>query len=171
MNIKIPLALLPLSNALNILSRDLFEEGIRLSRLSPRKRIILPIHKTADASMHRMLNFIQPDSYIRPHNHSLSNKTESVIVLQGAIHFFTFEEDGSVKTSTLIGGASKNFGVDIEPSIYHAFFALEPDTIIFETKPGPYDKATDKLFATWAPEEDTAKAQLFMKQLLAIPKS
>ena len=165
---KIPLALPPLSNSLNILSTDLFEEGIRLSRLSQRKRIILPIHKSSDASMHRMLNFIQPGSYIRPHNHSLSNKTESVIVLQGAIQFFTFDEKGTVLTKDLIGGSSKNFGVDIEPTVNHAFFAIEPDTIIFETKPGPYDKATDKLFANWAPEEGTEEAWEFMAQLLAI---
>lgn len=164
---KIPLALLPLSNALNILSTDLFEEGIRLSRVSPRKRIILPIHKSAEASMHRMLNFIQPGSYIRPHNHSLSNKTESVIVLQGAIRFFTFDENGKVVTDSIIGGTSKNFGVDIEPTVYHAFFAIESDTIIFETKPGPYEKATDKLFAEWAPEEGTEAASLFMQNLLA----
>ena len=163
---KIPLALPPLSNALNILSTDLFEEGIRLSRTSPRKRIILPIHKSADASMHRMLNFIQPGSYIRPHNHSLSNKTESVIVLQGTIQFFTFDEKGKVLTSTLIGGDSKNFGVDIEPTVNHAFFAIQPDTIIFETKPGPYEKATDKLFAEWAPEDGTEEAAVFMQSLL-----
>jgi len=163
---KIPLALLPLSNALNILSTDLFGEGIRLSRISPRKRIILPIHKSADASMHRMLNFIQPGSYIRPHNHSLSNKTESVIVLQGTIQFFTFDKKGKVITQELIGGTSKNFGVDIEPTVNHAFFAIEPDTIIFETKPGPYDKATDKLFAEWAPEEGTEAAIIYMQNLL-----
>jgi len=163
---KIPLALLPLSNTLNILSTDLFEEGVRLSRLSPRKRIILPIHKSSDASMHRMLNFIQPGSYIRPHNHSLSNKTESVVVLQGAIQFFTFNEKGEVLTEDIIGGTSKNFGVDIEPTVNHAFFAIQPDTIIFETKPGPYEKATDKLFAEWAPEEGTEEATVFMQSLL-----
>ncbi len=162
---NIPQALLPLSSALNILSSDLFEEGLKLSKESPRKRIILPMHKSSDASMHRMLNFIQPGSYIRPHNHFLSNKTESVIVIKGAIQFFTFFEDGTIDKKCIIGGASKNFGVDIEPDVYHAFFALEEDTIVFESKPGPYDKETDKLFAEWAPEEGTEDALFYMEML------
>ena len=162
---NIPQALLPLSGALNILSSDLFEEGLKLSKASPRKRIILPMHKSSDASMHRMLNFLQPESYIRPHNHSTSNKTESVIVIQGSIQFFTFFDDGTIDKKIVVGGTSKNFGVDIEPNVYHAFFALEEDTIVFETKPGPYDKETDKLFAEWAPAEGTDDALFYMEML------
>ncbi|MGD8861079.1 MAG: hypothetical protein PVI30_13820 [Myxococcales bacterium] len=31
--------------------------------------------------------------------------------------------------------------------------ALEPDTLIYEVKPGPWSAATDKSFAPWAPAE------------------
>ena len=162
---SIPFALPPLTPSFNVLSTDLLAEGIRLSRLSPRKRIILPIHKSAAASMHRMFNFIQPGSYIRPHCHLPSMKSESIIVLQGTIQFLTFSENGTIINSTTIGDGTDNFGVDIEPTVYHSFYALAEDTVIFETKPGPYVKETDKLFAEWAPAEGTEEARVYLKKL------
>jgi hypothetical protein len=41
----------------------------------------------------------------------------------------------------------------LQPGIYHGFVALEPDTLIYEVKPGPWSAATDKSFAPWAPAE------------------
>jgi hypothetical protein len=44
--------------------------------------------------------------------------------------------------------------------------ALKPDTVIFEVKAGPYDAATDKAFAPWAPAEGTQEAQSFLADVL-----
>lgn len=52
------------------------------------------------------------------------------------------------------------FGVDIEPGIFHTFLILQPDTVMYEVKPGPYSPIDDKDFATWAPREgDVAVAE------------
>ena len=40
-----------------------------------------------------------------------------------------------------------------------------PDTVIFEVKPGPYDAATDKEFAPWAPPEGDPRAHAYLIQL------
>ena len=55
--------------------------------------------------------------------------------------------------------------IDIEPNIWHSFLVLEPDTIVLETKRGPYDSQLDKSFAEWAPEEDSAGVQEYMDRL------
>jgi len=60
------------------------------------------------------------------------------------------------------GGA---FAVDSRPGLWHTFFALEDNTVLFEVKPGPYDPGTDKDFAHWAPAEGEADA---MKYLMGI---
>jgi hypothetical protein len=57
------------------------------------------------------------------------------------------------------------FGVDIEPGVFHSFFALEEDTVLFEVKPGPYERIADKDFAAWAPKEGTAEARSYLEGL------
>jgi hypothetical protein len=56
--------------------------------------------------------------------------------------------------------------VDLLPGIYHSFIALEPDTVIYEVKTGPYTATSDKTFAPWAPAEGTAEAARYMAELL-----
>jgi hypothetical protein len=51
--------------------------------------------------------------------------------------------------------------------VYHSFIVLEPDTVIYEVKSGPYVTSTDKSFAPWAPAEGTPEAQVYMEQLRA----
>ena len=42
---------------------------------------------------------------------------------------------------------------EIPGGVWHAIAFLEPGSAVFEIKPGPYQPATDKDFATWAPHE------------------
>lgn len=158
----VPVALLPPSNEYNFLTKEMIQEAIVLSRKSKRKRIILPLHKNDDATLHRMFNVIQPGSYIRPHTHQKSNKSESIVVLQGAICVIIFDSEGHIIEHRDIEANSFNFGIDLEPHIIHSFFALKEDTIIFEVKPGPYNKTLDKGFMPWSPEEFTAEAQSYL---------
>lgn len=130
-----------------------WEAGLETSRTSPRRRCILPIHRTQDAPVQRMLNFLQPGTYVRPHRHPRTGAVESIALLKGAIRFRIFEEDGSVKTEFDLRAGTPQSVVDIEPLVWHAFDVLEPDTILFETKMGPYDTQLDKEFAPWSEEE------------------
>ena len=145
-----------------VLTSDLIATAVEASRLSPRRRIILPFHRRPDENLHRMLNAIQPGSYIRPHRHLFPPKPESIVLLRGSIHFVIFGDAGQVQSHFILSAGSANFGVDIQPGIYHTFFALEPDTVLFEVKPGPYDEKTDKDFAPWSPAEDDAEASTFL---------
>jgi cupin fold WbuC family metalloprotein len=100
-----------------------------------------------------MLNAIQPGSYIQPHRHLFPPKAESVIVLQGAIYVFIFNEEGDIKDVYTVEAGGINLGIDSEPGVFHTFVAIEKDTVLFEVKPGPYNPADDKDFAPWAPAE------------------
>ncbi|HKI44372.1 MAG TPA: WbuC family cupin fold metalloprotein [Balneolales bacterium] len=142
-----------------------WNEGIKASRESQRQRMILPVHREQSAPVQRMLNFLQPDTYIRPHRHPESGATESMIVLQGAINFFTFDDRGTIQTYIYVGGSITNSVVDIEPNIWHTFIVKETDTVLFEVKRGPYNPATDKEFAAWAPEESTAASISYLSKL------
>jgi len=147
------------------LSRDLLEGAITASHSSSRRRIIQPFHRSDSATLHRMFNAVQPDSYIPPHRHLDPPKAESWIVLRGALAFFTFDDSGAISECLEIRAGGDVFGVDLEPGVYHTFFALEPDTVVFEVKDGPYSPTTDKAFPDWAPREGTAEATSYLEQL------
>ncbi len=165
-----PKALPPPAADTNLIGEKLIAQVVEGSRLSPRKRMILPFHKGPEASMHRMLNALQPYSYIRPHRHLHPPKAESVILLQGALLCFLFSPSGQVTEVHRLAGGSPEFGVDSEPGQFHTFLALAEDTVIFEVKPGPYEPASDKDFAEWAPAEGTPEAEEYMGYLYSFSK-
>ena len=134
------------------LNAELLRTGFMAAAQSPRKRIILPLHRTQDACVQRMLNFLQPGTYIQPHLHPLSHASETIQVLRGAMGFLVFDQDGTVQSQHLLRADGLGL-IDIEPNVWHGFVILEPDTVVLEVKRGPYDPAHDKVFARWSPGE------------------
>lgn len=148
-----------------VLDAGLLERAIAASRESPRQRVILPLHASAADPYQRMLNAAQPGSYIRPHRHRHPPKGETVIVLRGAVRFLTFREDGAVATNVVLAANGGAIGLDVRPGVYHTFVALEPDSVVFEAKTGPYDEYLDKDFAPWAPLEGSPEAVAYLQRL------
>lgn len=160
-----PRALAPPIGAVCWIEKPLLERAIAVSRSSPRRRVIQPFHRDESAALHRMLNAVQPGSYIPPHRHLDPPKAESWIVLRGALAFFTFDDQGNIEACLEIRADGDVFGVDLEPGVYHTFLALEPDTVVFEVKSGPYSPNTDKTFPPWAPPEDSSEAPAYLQEL------
>ncbi len=150
---------------LSLIEESIVEEALAYSRRSPRLRVILPFHKAPEDPLHRMLNAAQPGTYVRPHRHLDPPKSETWVLLRGRVLFFTFEDDGRIRASVELAAGSPRFGVDLVPGVYHTFLVLEPDTVIFEVKNGPYAKETDKSFAPWAPPEGDANAAEYLDGL------
>jgi len=148
------------------LDEALIEQAIAHSRQSPRGRMIAPFHKTEDDPLHRMLNAVQPHTYIRPHRHSDPPKAEAWVVLRGAVAFFRFADDGAIVECARIGANDPVRGVDLMPGAYHGLIALEPDTVLYEVKTGPYAAISDKAFAPFAPAEGTPDAERYRLTLL-----
>ena len=160
-----PKALAPPSKDTVLITEKLIDRCVAASRESPRGRIILPLHKKNSANLHRMLNTMQPGSYIQPHRHLFPPKAESIIVLKGAIYVFIFSKDGNIKNIYTLRAGSPTIGIDSEPGVFHTFAAIEEDTVLFEAKPGPYREADDKDFAPWAPAEGAQGAKEYLKSL------
>lgn len=155
----------PTGNYFN-LSQKMIEQGLRASRESSRLRMIFPIHRQQNAEVQRMINFLQPGTYIRPHIHPMPHASESIVVMKGAIRFFTFDDSGSIVSDQILKSAPIPGVLDIEPDTWHSFVVLEKDTIIFECKKGPYSAGTDKKFAEWAPAEGGQQAKTWIEKLL-----
>jgi cupin fold WbuC family metalloprotein len=155
------------ADSLTIIGADLLARAVEHSRQSPRGRIILPLHKSQTAILQRMLNAIQPGSYVQPHRHSHPPKDESIVVVQGRITLLTFHDNGRVSRRWNLAAGGRRFGADIEAGVFHTFYATAADTVLFEAKTGPYEPASDKDFAAWAPPEDSPDARAYLHSLTA----
>lgn len=162
----IPKALTPPTGDFFFPSGDFWEEAVEASRQSPRRRIMVPIQRSETAPVQRLLNVMQPGSYVQPHRHPRPQASELAYVISGRIRVWIFEDDGTIRETRECSSRIPCCLVDLEPGIWHTFAALEADTIILEIKGGPYDPDLDKEFAPWAPSETDFASAKYLKSLL-----
>lgn len=138
------------------------------ARRRPRRRANANLH-ASDAPVHRLLNAIEPGSYVRPHRHLAPPKDETVVVVRGALGLVLFDGDGRVSAARLLrAGPGAAFGVDLPAGTVHSFVALEPGTVFFEAKAGPYVAPSGDDVAPWAPAEGDPAAAAFEASLRAL---
>ncbi|NIQ11458.1 MAG: WbuC family cupin fold metalloprotein, partial [Gammaproteobacteria bacterium] len=133
------------NNRLNLLSREASE--------SPRLRKNLNLHADYSDSCQRLFNAMEPGTYIRPHRHSDPPKPECFMAIRGRMALIVFNGDGSIEQVIPFGEGCDVVAIDLPPAVWHSLVSLEPGSVFFETKPGPYAPLTDKDFAPWSPEE------------------
>lgn len=166
-----PLAIAAPAGEVVTYTEKLLQEAIDKSRQSPRKRIILRLHKSDEATLHRMFNVLQPGTYIRPHWHREPPKDESLVLLQGKVAVFIFSDKGEIREVIHLEARTSQFGIDLVAGVCHSFVVLQEDTVIYEVKPGPYVKATDKDFAAWAPAEGDPEVGEYLDMLMNVQKA
>jgi len=132
---------------------------------APRRRRNRNFHPADDYPGHRLLNALEPDSYVMPHRHCDSLKDETILCLRGRLGIVIFDPSGQVDRSILLTPAGANVGVDIPHGVFHAVLALEPGTVLFEAKSGPYVPLTADEKAPWAPAEGEPGAADYLARL------
>jgi len=148
-----------------IIDQALLDTVTAEAKTSPRRRKNRNFHaQEADAS-HRLLNAIEPDSYIPPHRHLDPHKDESIIVLRGKLGAVFFDEAGTVTESALLEAGGAAVGINVPHGVYHTVLALASGTVFFEAKAGPYLPLTAAEKATWAPAEIDAAAVDYLARL------
>jgi cupin fold WbuC family metalloprotein len=143
------------------------EETSRKACASGRLRMNYDYHELSDP-VQRMLNAIEPESYIRPHMHKDPDKTEMFIILKGRGVVVIFDDKGEVLEHHLLEAGGNTLAVEISPGVWHSVFSLDKGTIFLEIKDGPYEAISDKGFASWAPVPDDAEAaNIYLEKLRA----
>lgn len=135
------------------------------ARSAPRRRKNFNLHTDDSALCHRLLNAVEPESYIPPHRHLSLHKAETIIVLAGRIGVLCFDETGLVTMSRILAPNSGTLGVDIPAGVIHSVVALEPGSVFFESKAGPYFPLMPEEKVSWAPIEDTVEAHDYLNKM------
>lgn len=136
------------------------------ARQSERGRINHNFHYGGDDPLQRMLNSMQPGTYLQPHKHQNPDKREVFMALTGKFVVIQFFDDGRIADHMILDPKNNNFAAEISARTYHTIICLEPDSIIYELKDGPYNPNDDKHFAPWAPKEGEAECEGYIKSIL-----
>lgn len=132
-------------NFLNIVSQA--------AKSSARLRKNYNFHKDDSATLQRMLNALELDTYIQPHKHENPDKVEAFFALRGRILVVEFDDEGKITDHIILDSQAGNYGTEIAPRTWHTIICLESGSVAYEVKDGPYNVAVDKNFAPWAPSE------------------
>jgi cupin fold WbuC family metalloprotein len=135
------------------------------AKLNPRLRKNLNLHGNYDEPSQRLLNAMEPDSYIRPHRHLRDPKPESFVGLRGKMVLLIFSDAGVVEKVVPFGPGEDAIGVDLSPGIWHTVVCLQEGSVFYETKPGPFIPIYKKDMAAWAPEEGSLEASKYLEKL------
>ncbi len=149
---------------MKVVDSRVLDELSHAARTNPRQRLNLNLHEAYDDPCQRLLNAVEPSSYIRPHRHLTPPKSETFLAVRGRFAVLLFDDDGSVGQVAFLSPCGE-MAADIPAGAWHAIVSLESGSIFFETKPGPYEPLSDKDWAPWAPAEGSGEAGEYLEKL------
>lgn len=148
-----------------LITRKLLDEVSAEAAASPRRRKNRNFHQANEDAAHRLLNAVEPDSYVMPHRHLDASKDETIVCLRGRFGVVLFDEQGEVRTTAVLAADGATLGVDIPHGTFHTLVALEPGSVFFEAKAGPYVAITEAERASWAPAEGTPESVAYLERM------
>lgn len=150
---------------MKLISDELLDGVTSEAQASPRLRMNYNFHASLDAPIHRLLNALEPGTYLPPHRHT--DKEETYVVLRGSLLAFFYDNSGNITEKVDLNPSAGVYGLEIPAGTWHSIISLETGTVIFEIKSGPYCPLPPEDIAPWAPApSDVEGAAVFMKQML-----
>jgi len=126
-----------------------------------RKRKNLNLHEGPDDPVQRLFNALEPGTYVRPHRHGEPATWEVMYFVRGSAVLLVLDAAGKVLERLELSSRGPLYGIEMQPGTWHTVAALEPGTVFFEVKQGPYIPPQGPHTASWAPAEGTADAVRF----------
>ena len=84
-----------------VIDNQLLNDVSTQAKASPRLRMNYNFHDSLEDKCHRMLNAVEPGTQVPIHRHP--TKDESFVVLRGKVRVNTYNDDGSVTESVVLG--------------------------------------------------------------------
>jgi cupin fold WbuC family metalloprotein len=153
---------LPLAS---LIDQALFDKVCAEASLSPRRRKNFNFHGRDSEPSHRLLNAIEPDSYLAPHRHLDPDKDETMIALRGRFGIVLFAADGTVVQTHVLEAGSPCCGITIPHGVFHTLVSCQSGSILFESKAGPYLPLAADERAAWAPAEGSDDVMPYASRL------
>lgn len=151
-----------------LFNTELLDALSTAARSNPRLRQNHNLHDRFDAPVQRFFNAVEPGSYVPPHRHLASGKEETLLMVRGRLGLILFDAHGAITETHLLSPAGASCGFHLGLDVWHSVVALDPGTIFFETKTGPYLALSPEEYAPWAPAADTPESAVWLRRMQAI---
>ncbi|MCC8188390.1 MAG: WbuC family cupin fold metalloprotein, partial [Bacteroides sp.] len=139
---------------MKIIDTSLLDTVSSQAQSNPRLRMNYNFHTSMEEPIHRMLNAMEPGTFVPPHRHMDPDKLEVYIVLRGSLVAVEFDEAGNILQKVVLGPESGRYGLEIPARTWHSLAVLEPGTVIYEIKEGPFAPVVPENMAPWAPDPE-----------------
>ncbi len=151
---------------MKLIDNKLLDKTTERAKQSPRLRMNHNFHESLDDPVNRLINAMEPGTYLRPHRHLNPDKHEIFLLLRGKVALFLFDDNGKVKKKTILDPQNGVYGGDIPPEEWHTLLVLESGSVIYEVKQGPFTPLSAENVAPWSPEvEDEEGVEKFINKL------
>lgn len=149
-----------------LIDKKLLDETTLRAKQSPRLRMNYNFHRTTDDPVNRLLNAMEPGTYLRPHRHTNPDKNEVFLLLRGKAALFLFDGEGNVTQKVILDPSAGTYGGEIPPGVWHTLLVMESGSVVYEVKQGPFSPLSPENMAPWSPPvEDAAEAAKYMAHL------
>ena len=121
---------------MKIIDTTLLDKVSAEAKASPRLRMNYNFHQSLEDKCHRFMNAVEPGTEVPIHKHP--TKDETFVILRGKVRVTTHSDDGSIIEDIVLCSEESRYGVNIPKGIWHTIEAMEPGSVIFECKEGPF---------------------------------
>lgn len=150
---------------ITITQKDLLSLS-EIAQNNERKRKNRNYHPELNDTLQRLLNAMEPGTYVQPHKHESPDKREVFMILSGEALVVEFDNEGNIVDFIVMNYEKGTYVVEIPACTWHTIISLKTGTVVFEVKDGPYDPIDDKNFAKWAPREGDANCEKYIQTLI-----
>ena len=151
---------------MKLIDKKLLDETTERAKQSPRLRMNYNFHELLDDPINRLINAMEPETYLRPHRHKNPDKNEVFLMLRGKAALFLFDDDGNITKQVILDPQAGVYGGEIPCDVWHTLVVLESGSVVYEVKQGPFAPLSPENMASWSPAaEDTENVKLFMDKL------
>lgn len=119
-----------------LLDKKLLDQLSKSASENPRLRTSFDLRNTEKDHSQRMLNALQPGTILPVHRHPFT--AETLIMVRGSVCQKFYNEKGDITDTFVLKAGGECSALQIPAGQFHSLECLEPDTVIFEAKDGPY---------------------------------
>lgn len=112
------------------------------AKASPRLRMNYDLRNSADDKSQRMLNAIEPGTVMPIHRHQHSSET--IACLRGRFVIELYDEKERICTEAVeLTPNGDVVAINVPAGQWHSLRCLEPNTVLLESKDGPWEPLTE----------------------------
>ena len=120
-----------------VLTTEILDALSAKAKTNERLRMNYDLRTSPDDQSQRMLNAMEPGTVLPIHRHTTT--CETIVMMRGSIKEMFYDDKGNLTESVVLKAGTEPSAMHIPKGVWHNLECLEPGTILFEAKDGPFE--------------------------------